>query len=129
MGLVDLGDETYVSLTTFKRDGTPVLTPVWVARDDGRLLIRSAANAGRSSASDAISTCGSRAAALTGKSTARPSTGRQRSLRTRPRSRRSRQRKYGLVYRLITGLKALNRWLRRKPDVESVTIAIVPTPR
>jgi PPOX class probable F420-dependent enzyme len=44
VGLVDLGDETYVSLTTFRRDGTPVLTPVWVARDDGRLLIRSAAN-------------------------------------------------------------------------------------
>ncbi len=26
-----LGDEKYLSLTTFKRDGTPVATPVWVA--------------------------------------------------------------------------------------------------
>jgi len=38
-------------------------------------------------------------------------------------------RKYGVVYRVITGLTSLNRWLRRKPGVESVTIAIVPPPR
>ena len=38
-------------------------------------------------------------------------------------------RKYGFVYRLITGLTALNRWLRRKPDVESVTILLVPAPQ
>jgi PPOX class probable F420-dependent enzyme len=35
----DLAQEKYVSLTTFKRDGTPVSTPVWCAGDDGRLLV------------------------------------------------------------------------------------------
>lgn len=36
--MVDLAREKYVSLTTFRRDGTPVATPVWiVALDDGRL--------------------------------------------------------------------------------------------
>lgn len=31
-----LGDEKYILLTTFKRDGTPVATPVWsVPLDDG----------------------------------------------------------------------------------------------
>jgi PPOX class probable F420-dependent enzyme len=34
-----LGEARYVSLTTFKRDGTPVSTPVWVASDDGRRLL------------------------------------------------------------------------------------------
>ncbi len=29
----------YVSLTTFKRDGTSISTPVWVASDDGRRLL------------------------------------------------------------------------------------------
>lgn len=39
-----LADERYISLTTFKRDGTPVSTPVWVVSDDGeRLLVWSAA--------------------------------------------------------------------------------------
>jgi PPOX class probable F420-dependent enzyme len=42
--LSDLKNQRYISLTTFKRDGTPVSTPVWVVSDDGdRLLVWSAA--------------------------------------------------------------------------------------
>jgi uncharacterized protein len=42
--LSDLKTARYISLTTFKRDGTPVSTPVWVVSDDGRrLLVWSAA--------------------------------------------------------------------------------------
>jgi uncharacterized protein len=42
--LNELKDQRYISLTTFKRDGTPVSTPVWVVSDDGkRLLVWSAA--------------------------------------------------------------------------------------
>jgi len=42
--LSELKDQRYISLTTFKRDGTAVSTPVWVVSDDGRrLLVWSAA--------------------------------------------------------------------------------------
>jgi len=34
-----LGRERYVNLTTFKQDGTPVSTPVWVVSDDGKRLL------------------------------------------------------------------------------------------
>jgi len=34
-----LAHERYISLTTFKRDGTAVSTPVWVVSDDGRRLL------------------------------------------------------------------------------------------
>ena len=34
-----LAGEKYISLTTFKQDGTPVATPVWVVSDDGRRLL------------------------------------------------------------------------------------------
>lgn len=37
----------YLLLTTFRKDGTPVPTPVWVTRDDNRLLVWSAADAGK----------------------------------------------------------------------------------
>jgi PPOX class probable F420-dependent enzyme len=34
-----LAGARYVSLTTFRRDGTPVACPVWVVSDDGRRLL------------------------------------------------------------------------------------------
>ena len=42
-----LGKTPYVLLTTFKRTGTPVPTPVWVVRDGDRLLVWTAPNAGK----------------------------------------------------------------------------------
>ena len=45
------GDEItgsrYISLTTFRRDGRPVATPVWQAPHDGELFIVSEADAGK----------------------------------------------------------------------------------
>ena len=35
---MSLGDEKYIALTTFKRDGTPIRTAVWAApMDDGKI--------------------------------------------------------------------------------------------
>ena len=34
-----LGQSKYIRLTTFRRDGTPVPTPVWQVRDGDRLLV------------------------------------------------------------------------------------------
>ncbi|MFE2378585.1 PPOX class F420-dependent oxidoreductase [Streptomyces sp. NPDC059398] len=34
-----LARSKYVSLTTFRRDGTPVATPVWAAMDSGELFV------------------------------------------------------------------------------------------
>jgi PPOX class probable F420-dependent enzyme len=34
-----LADARYISLTTFRSDGSAVSTPVWVASDDGRRLL------------------------------------------------------------------------------------------
>ncbi|MEV0491991.1 PPOX class F420-dependent oxidoreductase [Streptomyces atratus] len=37
--LQDLDRSEYVSLTTYRKDGTPVATPVWVAADSEELFI------------------------------------------------------------------------------------------
>lgn len=34
-----LGDEQYVSLITYRKDGTPVATPVWAVRDGDALAV------------------------------------------------------------------------------------------
>jgi PPOX class probable F420-dependent enzyme len=39
-----LATEPFVSITTFRRDGTPVSVPVWCAADHGALLVFSAAD-------------------------------------------------------------------------------------
>ncbi|MFN8080824.1 MAG: PPOX class F420-dependent oxidoreductase [Kineosporiaceae bacterium] len=42
-----LGESAYVRLTTFRKNGTPVPTPVWVVRDGDHLLVTSNATAGK----------------------------------------------------------------------------------
>lgn len=37
----------YLSITSFKRDGTPVATPVWFAEHDGTLLVETDASSGK----------------------------------------------------------------------------------
>jgi uncharacterized protein len=42
-----LSKEKYVALTTFRRNGTPVVTPVWFAVDNNKLYVYSEHNAGK----------------------------------------------------------------------------------
>ncbi|MFG2981636.1 PPOX class F420-dependent oxidoreductase [Streptomyces sp. NPDC048258] len=39
MDAEELGRAKYVSLTTFRKDGTPVATPVWAVADGGELYV------------------------------------------------------------------------------------------
>jgi hypothetical protein len=43
----EIGRGKYLSLTTFKRDGSAVATPVWVAADGDRLLVWTEAASGK----------------------------------------------------------------------------------
>ena len=42
-----LGEEKFVALTTFRRSGVPVPTPVWVARDGDALVVTTPAGSGK----------------------------------------------------------------------------------
>jgi PPOX class probable F420-dependent enzyme len=45
---VALGDEKYILLTTFRRDGTPVATPVWAVKlDEGRVGFWTSSGSGK----------------------------------------------------------------------------------
>jgi hypothetical protein len=45
--LAQFANQQYLNLGSYKRDGTPVQTPVWFAEDDGTLYIYTLANAGK----------------------------------------------------------------------------------
>jgi PPOX class probable F420-dependent enzyme len=128
MTLSDLAQERYVSLTTFKRDGTPVSTPVWAAGDDGRLLVHSAADSWkvkriRRDGHVRVSACGPggkvRGEAVDAEATILADTAHVEALEAR---------KYGLMYRVVRLVTGVARAVRRQPTPESVTIAIAPVP-
>ena len=45
--LLALGDERFVSLTTFRRSGEPVATTVWIAREGESLVVITAPGSGK----------------------------------------------------------------------------------
>ena len=47
MDVERLARARYLSLTTFRRDGTPVATPVWVARQGDELVVYTARSSGK----------------------------------------------------------------------------------
>ncbi|NQX12347.1 PPOX class F420-dependent oxidoreductase [Microbacteriaceae bacterium VKM Ac-2855] len=42
-----LAGESFVSLTTFRKTGVPVSTPVWIARDGAELVVTTPAESGK----------------------------------------------------------------------------------
>lgn len=47
MDIATLAAAKYLSLTTFRRDGSPVATPVWLVRDDDTLRVITQAGSGK----------------------------------------------------------------------------------
>ena len=47
MDLETLARGKYLSLTTFRRDGTPVATPVWLARQGDELVVYTSMSSGK----------------------------------------------------------------------------------
>ena len=45
--LAGLADERFVSLTTYRRSGEAVSTPVWIARDGGDLIVTTPKESGK----------------------------------------------------------------------------------
>ncbi|MEY7972013.1 PPOX class F420-dependent oxidoreductase [Saccharomonospora xinjiangensis] len=102
--------EKYVSLVTFRRNGTGVATPVWIARDGSELLVFSERNAGkvkriRNNPGVELTACD----ALGRKTHGETVTGRARVLGDEgsAHARRVIARRYGLVGRVTMALSLL----------------------
>jgi PPOX class probable F420-dependent enzyme len=122
----ELANEEFVSITTFKRDGTPVSTPVWVTGENGNLLVISEADTWkvrriRRDGHVRIAPCGARGAVkgepVDARARIEPDTAVVEKLLAR---------KYGWKYRAYMRFSALVRKLRRQPTPAGVTIRITP---
>ena len=47
MGVEAIGEPKYILLTTFRRDGSPVATPVWCVRDGETLRVTTQGSSGK----------------------------------------------------------------------------------
>ncbi|SCK57591.1 PPOX class F420-dependent oxidoreductase [Streptomyces sp. WMMB 322] len=117
----------YVSLTTFKRDGTPVATPVWAVEDGGELLVWTRDDSGkvkriRNGARVTVTPCDARGRTA---GDAQPAEGTARLMTEEgglDRVRRAMARKYGWQFRLTDSGGALLRFGRRPHIGIAVTL-------
>jgi uncharacterized protein len=126
MTIKELANEQFVSITTFKRDGTAVSTPVWVAGENGNLLVISEADSWkvkriRRDGHVRITACSARGAphgeTIDADATIDSDTTAVETLLAQ---------KYGWIYRAYTRFSALTRKLRRQAAPTGVTIRITP---
>jgi len=127
--LLPLADARFVSLTTFRRSGEPVSTPVWVGRDGESLVVLTPAGSGkvrrlRSDPRVEVRPCG-----RFGKVSddAQPIAG-TAEIRERPadvhRARETIRRTYPLESRLVLGIERLAEKLRGRPRTARLALLI-----
>src|SRR5437763_14663368 len=125
----DLGREQCIALTTFRKTGQAVTTPVWFAISLGTIYVETHADAGklkrlRHSAGVTLAPC-----AYSGKLTGSVSEGNARIL-TEPQERTAASaalaKKYGLMRSLYHFVRNARRMLQRKAKAGVVYIAIEP---
>ncbi|KGN37789.1 PPOX class F420-dependent oxidoreductase [Knoellia subterranea] len=126
-----LGEQSYVELTTFRRTGAPVATPVWIAPDGEDLLVVTVDNVGKTkrlahTARVELRPCDVRGTVVPN---APRYAGRARVDRDRAavaRVKRAIGRKYGWWYRALTTVEpVLERLPGRKPRATIVVTDVV----
>ena len=122
-----LAKERYLSITTFRRDGSPASTPVWVVSDDPhRLLIATGAETWkvrRIKRDPHVRVAGCTAR---GKEHSEPMTGIARLVDEERLVRRLQREKYGWQMRLVESVNAFTRRVLRKPGETAAFIEVVP---
>ncbi len=118
----------YLALTTFRRSGAAVTTPVWFARDGGRLLVWTGAATGkvqrlRANPAVTIASCSVR-----GKPAGPASPGTARLLPGTDAQlvQHALRAKYGMAKRSLDLYNALIRRIRRRPAGQGAYIEIRP---
>ena len=131
--LLALADSRFVSLTTFRRNGTPVSTPVWVGRDGEALVVLTPAGSGkvrrlRADPRVEIRPCGRFGAVDDGVD---PVPARAH-VREHPddvaRARATIRRTYPIESRIVLGIERLVERLRGRPRTARLALHIVGAP-
>lgn len=110
--LLSLGDAKFVSLTTFRRTGEPVSTPVWIARDGDELVVTTPGGSGkvkrlRNSGRIELRPCSRRGAVEPDAPVAAGTARIEDSDAARERANAVLHRKYGAEFTIVLGIERL----------------------
>lgn len=117
--LLDLGDESFVSLTTYRRTGKPVPTPVWVVRDGDDLVVWTSRDSGkvkrlRRDQRVALAPCSRRGRVAPDAPRISATARVQESEREVGDAERLLRRKYGVQFHLVTTIERVVALVRRR---------------
>ena len=123
--LAEMAEQQFVSLTTFRRSGAPVATPVWVARDGDALVVTTVADSGKVKRLRNDPRVELRPSSRRGQvaGDAPVATGVAEVVAPSERATAALRMKYGLQYRLITGLERVLARGRRERVILRLTEA------
>ncbi len=128
IGFSQLEGERYLSITTFRPDGTAASTPVWFVSDDlsQRLFVATGANTWKVRRIRRDPHVRVAASSARGKLTGTAIDGLARIVENEPLVRRLQSEKYGWQKWLAESVSRLTRFVTRRPDEEAVYVEIVP---
>lgn len=123
--LSQIADHEYVLLTTFRKTGVPVATPVWIVRDGDELLVTTGATSGkvkrlRHTARVTLAPCDARGTVPAGAETVEATATIHDDAETMARLERALMKKYGAKYKMIRAAQKLR---RAKPDSVALVIS------
>jgi uncharacterized protein len=127
--LLPLADARFVSLTTFRRSGEAVSTPVWVGRDGEALVVLTPAGSGkvqrlRHDPRVELRPCGRFGAVADGVVPVTGTAEVREHADDVDRARATIRRTYPLESRLVLGIERLVERLRRRPRTERLALLI-----
>ncbi|RKS73864.1 hypothetical protein CLV35_2358 [Motilibacter peucedani] len=130
-GLLDLGASRYISLTTFRRSGEAVSTPVWVARDGDALVVMTTLGSGkakriRNDPHVRVAACSASGKVAPGAPRFDASAEVLGSVEAEHQRFGLLRAKYGVQLRLFFVIEHTVQRLRRKPPEEWVVIRLTP---
>jgi len=127
--LLPLADARFVSLTTFRRSGEPVSTPVWVGRDGAALVVLTPAGSGkvkrlRNDPRVEIRPCGRFGKVEDGTEPVAGTAQVREAAAAVERARATIRRTYPIESRLVLGIERLIERLRGRPRTERLALLI-----
>jgi uncharacterized protein len=127
--LLPLADSRFVSLTTFRRSGAAVSTPVWVGRDGGSLVVLTPVGSRkvqrlRHDPRVELRPCGRFGRVADGVEPVGGQAELRQATADVDRARATIQRTYPIESRLVLGIERLVERLRRRPRTERLALLI-----